>query len=53
MSKSRKSRRHFMDDQMSLYNSIRKPSTPASQVHVDRKEKRKKRFDWRDEINND
>lgn len=53
MSKSRKSRRHFMEDQISLYNSIRKPSTPAVKVHVDDKEKRKKKFDWRDEINND
>ena len=56
MSKSRKTRRHFLEDQMSLYNSIRKPLPPSVKVHADDKDKRKKRFDWRNEcdtIDND
>jgi hypothetical protein len=50
-SRSRKKKRHFMeDDQLSLMKQIRKPMPPKGGPMKDRKEKRKKRFDWRDEI---
>jgi hypothetical protein len=50
-SRSRSRKRHYMEeDTFSLYKKIRKPMPPKGMVHVDRKEKRKKRFDWRDEI---
>lgn len=54
MGNSKKRKRHYMDeDQVSLYKGIRKPMPPKSRVHTDDSEKRKKRFDWRDELDND
>jgi hypothetical protein len=51
MGRSRRKKSHFMeDDQLSILRKIRKPMPPRTKVHKDRSEKRKKRFDWRDEI---
>ena len=54
MGNSKKRKRHYMDeDPVSLYKGIRKTMPPQSRVHTDDSEKRKKRFDWRDALDND
>ena len=50
MSRSKKKKRHHLDDQLSLYQGIRKPMPKKGGPIKDRTEKRKKRFNWRDEI---
>jgi hypothetical protein len=47
MGKSRRQKRHFMEDPFEQYRKIRKPTPPATRVH---KERKNKKWDWQDEL---
>jgi hypothetical protein len=55
MSKSKKSKKHFMDEtsSLSLSKSIRKPMPKPSKAMSTKGETRKQRWDWRDELEQD
>lgn len=54
MSKSRKSRRHYLDDsQVGINKSIRKKMPPPTKVITPKDDQRKHHWDWRDEIGKD
>jgi hypothetical protein len=50
MSRSNKKTRHHLDDPKALYKGIRKPIPKKGGPMKDRTEKRKQKFNWRDEI---
>jgi hypothetical protein len=55
MSKSRKSKQHFMEkgDQVSIMRGIRKPMPPPTKVISPKDANKQKHWDWREAIDND
>jgi hypothetical protein len=54
MGKSKKKKKHFMDEgsSLSMSKQIRKPMPKPSKAMSTRSETRKKKWDWRDEVDN-
>lgn len=53
MSKSKKKKQHFMDnDQLEIMRGIRKPMPPPTKVVNPKDANKQKRWDWRDELEN-
>ena len=50
MGKSRKAKHYLDDENYSIYKGIRKQPVKPTQAFKNRKDKRKKKFDWNDEI---